>query len=158
MSLLWTATPFFAGNSYLSCHGSEHTLNGVRCWKSWQMARATVYMPHLHFTDDQTTLVQVMAWCRRASSLYLSQCWPRSLSPYGVTGPRWINSSLPGENGHPFRDDISKCIFMNEKCCILILLSLKFFPEGPINIKLVLFQVMAWRRTGAKSLPVTMLT
>ena len=32
----------------------------------------------LDFTDDQSTLVQVMAWCRQATSHYLSQCWPRS--------------------------------------------------------------------------------
>ena len=44
----------------------------------------------LDFTDDQSTLVQVMAWCRQATSHYLSQCWPRSLSPYGVTRPRWV--------------------------------------------------------------------
>ena len=45
----------------------------------------------LNFTDDQSTLVQVMAWCRQATSHYLSQCWPRSLSPYGFTGPKWVN-------------------------------------------------------------------
>ena len=43
------------------------------------------------FTDDQSTLVQVMAWCRQAPSHYLNQCWPRSLSPYGVTRPQWVN-------------------------------------------------------------------
>ena len=36
------------------------------------------------------TLVQVMAWCRQATSHCLSQCWPRSLSPYGVTRPQWF--------------------------------------------------------------------
>ena len=41
----------------------------------------------LDFTDGQSTLVQVMAWCRQATSHYLSQCWPRSLLPYGVTRP-----------------------------------------------------------------------
>ena len=45
------------------------------------------------FTDDQSTLVQVMAWCRQATSHYLSQCWPRSLSPYDVTRPQWVNTS-----------------------------------------------------------------
>ena len=45
----------------------------------------------LHFTDDQSTLVQVMAWCHQAASHYLSQCWPRSLSPYVVTRPQWVN-------------------------------------------------------------------
>ena len=45
----------------------------------------------LDLTDDKSTLVQVMAWCRQATSHYLSQCWLRSLSPYGVTRPQWVN-------------------------------------------------------------------
>ena len=32
-----------------------------------------------------------MAWCHQATSHYLSQCWPRSLSPYDVTRPQWVN-------------------------------------------------------------------
>ena len=40
--------------------------------------------------DDKSTLVQVMAWCRQATSHYLGQCWPRSISPYGVTRPQWV--------------------------------------------------------------------
>ena len=47
----------------------------------------------LDCTDDQSTLVQVMAWCRQATSHYLSQCWPRSISPYGITRPQWVNTS-----------------------------------------------------------------
>ena len=43
-----------------------------------------------NFTYDQSTLVQVMAWCHQATSHYLNQCWPRSLSPYGVTRPQWV--------------------------------------------------------------------
>ena len=42
----------------------------------------------LDFTNDQSILVQAMAWCCQATSHYLSQCWPRSLSPYGVTRPK----------------------------------------------------------------------
>ena len=45
----------------------------------------------LGLTDDKSTLVKVMAWCRQATSHYLSQCWPRSMSPYGVTRPQWVN-------------------------------------------------------------------
>ena len=45
----------------------------------------------LDLTDDKSTLVQVMAWCHQATSHYLSQCWLRSLSPYGVTRPKWVN-------------------------------------------------------------------
>ena len=44
-------------------------------------------------TDDQSTLVQVMAWCRQATSHYLSQCWPRSQSPYGFTRPQWVKNN-----------------------------------------------------------------
>ena len=36
-------------------------------------------------------LVQVMAWCHQASSHYLSQCWPRSMSSYGITRTQWVN-------------------------------------------------------------------
>ena len=44
----------------------------------------------LDLSDDKSTLFQVMAWCCQASSHYLNQCWPRSLSPYGVTRPQWV--------------------------------------------------------------------
>ena len=46
----------------------------------------------LDSTDDQSALVQGMAWCRQATSHYLNQCWPRSLPPYGVTRPQWVNT------------------------------------------------------------------
>ena len=35
------------------------------------------WMPR-DLTDNKSTLVKVMAWCRQATSHYLSQCWPRS--------------------------------------------------------------------------------
>ena len=47
----------------------------------------------MDFTDDQSTLVQVMAWCRQATSHYLSQCWPRYLSSSGATMLQWVNPS-----------------------------------------------------------------
>ena len=47
------------------------------------------WMPQ-HLTDHESTLVQIMAWCRQATSHCLSQCWPRSLSPYDVTRPQWV--------------------------------------------------------------------
>ena len=53
--------------------------------------------------------------------------------------------------------DIFKCIFMNEKSCILIRISLKFVPTGPIETKAAFVQEMAWRRTGGKPLPELML-
>ena len=55
-------------------------------------------------------------------------------------------------------DDIFKCIFLNEKFCIVIWISLKFVPKGPIDNKWSLVQVMAWHRTGDKPLPGPMMT
>ena len=48
---------------------------------SGEIALKWIWMS-LDFTDDQSALVQVMAWCRQATSHSLSQCWPRSMSPY----------------------------------------------------------------------------
>ena len=47
----------------------------------------------MDLTDYKSTLVQVMAWCRQATSHYLSQCLSRSLSLYGVSRPQWVNKS-----------------------------------------------------------------
>ena len=38
-----------------------------------------------------------MAWCRQATSHYLSQCCPRFMLPYGITRPQWANSLQPSD-------------------------------------------------------------
>ena len=106
----------------------------------------------LDFTDDQSTLVQVMAWCRQATSHYLSQCWPRSLSPYRINMPQWVKTLRLRQNGCYFTDDIFKRIFLNENVWILIKISLKFVPKGPINDIPALVQIMSWYRSGTKPL------
>ena len=68
-----------------------------------------------------------------------------------------INTLRPRQNGRHFADDIFKCIFVNENVCILIKISLKFVPKGPINNIPVLVQIMAWRRPGDKPLSEPML-
>ena len=45
-----------------------------------------------------------MAWCWQATSHYLSQCWPRSLSPSGVTRPQGVKAtSSCGQWVNPLR-------------------------------------------------------
>ena len=63
-----------------------------------------------------------------------------------------FNSSPPGQNGHHLADDIFRCIFVNEYFCILLKISLKFVPRGPIDTNPVLVQIMACRRKGVKPL------
>ena len=57
---------------------------------SWEIALK--WMP-LDLTDGWT-LGQVMAWCRKATSHYLSQCWPRLVLPYGTTRPQWVKIAI----------------------------------------------------------------
>ena len=44
-----------------------------------------------------TSLIISQHWFRqwlgaiRQQAIYLSQCWPRSLLPYGITRPQWVN-------------------------------------------------------------------
>ena len=47
---------------------------------------------------------------------------------------------------------LSNAIFVNENVRILIEISLKFIPKGPITNIPALVQVMAWRRPGDKPL------
>ena len=63
-----------------------------------------------------------------------------------------VNTLRPRQNGRHFADDILKCIFFNENVWILIEISLKFVPKGPIDNIPALVQTMAWRRPGDKPL------
>ena len=55
-------------------------------------------------------------------------------------------------------DNIFKWIFLNEKFCILIQISLEFVPKEPIDNNSALVQIMAWRRIGDKPLSEPKLT
>ena len=54
-------------------------------------------------------------------------------------------------------DDNFKYIFVDGNERMPIRISLKFVPMGPIDNKLALVKVMAWRRTGDKELSELML-
>ena len=71
-------------NQYIKLNSVIHGWGIISCGIGLRL------MP-LDLINDKSTLVQVMAWCYHATSHYLSQCWPRSLSPYGVTRPQWVN-------------------------------------------------------------------
>ena len=70
----------------------------------------------------------------------------------------YINSSPPGQNDHYFADDIFICIFVKQRWCILIEVSVKLVLNGPIDNNPALVKIRAWRRIGNKSLSEPMLT
>ena len=79
-------------------------------------------------TDDKSTLVQVMDWCRQATSHYLSQCWPSSLSPYGVTRAQWVNTLRLEQNGSHFADNIFKYTLSHENFVFRFIFHWSLFP------------------------------
>ena len=96
------------------------------------------WMPK-HLTDHYSTLVQVMAWCRQATSHYLSQCWLRSLSPCDVTRPQWVNSLAPGRYGSKLKCAISKLmVYIADRIIV------KWKSHDLSDDKSTLFQAVAW--------------
>ena len=61
-------------------------------FSDWWLGHLFWNSPNMNLTGLHSTLAQVMAWCWQATSHYLSQCWPRSLLPYGVTRPEWVKN------------------------------------------------------------------
>ena len=81
--------------------------NALR-WMPWDLA------------GDTSTLVQVMAWCRQATSHYPSQCWPSSMSPYGVTRPQRVKPFIFSYPKYLLIETHPKCIplisYLNLSC------------------------------------------
>ena len=120
---------------------------------------ALIWISH-DLNDEKSTFIQVMAWCRQATSHYLNQCWHRSLSPYGVTRPQWVkeykpfissaagwfNTFAPGKSGSCYRSGIFEHTlpikFRNTSCEI----AFKWMPQNTFNDKSTLVQLMAWCR------------
>ena len=94
-------------------------------------------------------LVQIMAWCRKATSHYLKQCCGNSTSADGIC-PLFVNTLRPRQNSRHFTDGIFKCIFLNETILIAIKISLKFILKSPVNNIAALVQIMAWHLPGDK--------
>ena len=74
------------------------------------------------------------------------------------SGRSRLNSPPPGQNGNHFTDDSFRCIFVNEKFCILIKSSPNFVPKDPFDNNSALVEIMAWRRISDKPLSEPTLT
>ena len=69
---------------------SEDTLRNKvheHLWNGSQMNAQNTF-------DDKSTLAQVLACCLTTPCHHLSQCWPTSVSPYGVTRPQWVKAYI----------------------------------------------------------------
>ena len=85
---IWCLCAFFPKllQSYVPFYVKKEKMGNSMCLLEFECAKRL--KAHSQAIPE-STLVQAMAWCRQATSHYMSQCWPRSLSSYGVTKPQW---------------------------------------------------------------------
>ena len=86
-------------------------------------------------------------WDLGQNGHYRVWCWGQ-LDPLSTP----LNTLRPRQNGRHFPDDTFERIFLNDNVRILIKISLKFVPKGPIINIPSLVQIIAWRRPGDKPL------
>ena len=85
-SLYWIVAWAFAVELLSNEYHRTSLMRSQRWFRRWKCLSVTLLY--------STLLVQVMAWCCLITSHYLSQCWPRSMSPYGVNKLQWVNTFL----------------------------------------------------------------
>ena len=117
-----------------------------------------------------TIILGIKIWKKKISNFGKNSVFADGLAPLGAKqfvsiimtklkyiGRDRVNTLGPRQNGCQSPDDTFKCIFLNENVRILIEISLKFVPKGPIDNKPALAQIMAWRWPGDKPLSEPML-
>ena len=98
----------------------------IHCWKqllfpcNWCIHSISQYF--LFFWDEQFHAKISSACIYKVHDIFT-----------GLVSVDFINTLWLRQNGRHFTDDIFRCIFVNEKFCILIKISLKFVPKGPTD-------------------------
>ena len=105
-------------------------------------------MSHVWLISFGTCRISIFS--RKSSAPKISICLSR-VCPHWGEFPL-INTLRPRENCRHFADCIFKCILFNENVWISPKLALKFVPKVSFDNILALLQIMAWRRSGDKSL------
>ena len=91
-------------------------------------------------------MVQAMAWCRQATSHYISQCWPRSLAPYGVTMPQWVTLILQITYymWYEFVPVMAWCPLDNKPLTEPMMTKIKCSKSGCMCIKIIENMIFIW--------------
>ena len=126
---------------------SARTYSLTQCWLSWTTRNKLNWNLNSNIFIHENGLENTV--CKMATVLF----WPQyvdntnpkcnnMLHKYKIHCPsvvvsedasKDLNSSPHGQKGRHFADDSFKCIFVNEKFCILIKISLNFGPRDPID-------------------------
>ena len=107
--------------------------------------KIALWLMSLDDTDDKSTLVQVMAWC---TSHYLSQSCPRSVSPYGITRPQWVNLLVVFYEGAFQQPMPSQCWERIENTNMFLCFLYKF---SMTRVDLQVAYSVFWNQTGTRA-------
>ena len=90
--------------------------------------------------DNKPALVQAMAWHWKGNKPLPEpmHAGPVPWCIYVAPGQDELTQFPLGQKGHHFADYIFRCIFVNEKFCFFIKISLMFVPKNPIDNVLAL--------------------
>ena len=142
---------------HLWWRGSIDSGNGFGAIR-W-IQRASDVEPCIVADEQNTKLIVIwnsmtLIWCHHD---IFSQEW-KSDDMAIFYWDRWfavtsmVNTLRPRQDGRRFPDDTFDSIFLKENVTILIEISLKFIPKGPIYNIQALVQIMAWHWSGNKLL------
>ena len=116
----------------------------TQSWSLWRHCNAMLRVNQLLSNQYLVVYFPSMGWwCHVSSHISVNIGVGNGLSP----ARRWplclvlnVLTHLPGQDGRHFTDIFFRCTFVNEKCCILITISLKFVLKGPIDNNPALFR------------------
>ena len=103
-------------------------------FSDWWLRHLLWNYPNLNVTGLHWWSVNIGSGNSLVPSGNLSQCWPISLLPYGVTRPEWVNSLSSGKCGFDFKcvifKDIVENCSQNYQCCCLWYRTLLMIVSG----------------------------
>ena len=116
-----------------------------QCWNSVNWSTENKFQ--LNFNQEQW-----FSFKKMCLKMLCAKCHSFCLCLNVLTHQVPFNTLRPKQHGCHFPEDIFKHIFLNDNIWILIKISLKFIPKGPINNIPALVQIMAWHRPDDKPL------
>ena len=129
-----------------------HSLNKVLAFFLSYLCSISCYIQLRYIKSKILISIVRVNTGKKLSTRYISSLTRPSLV---IIMTHLLNTSRPRQDGRHFPDNIFQCIFLNKN--ILIDVSMKFAPKGPMNNIPVLVQIMAWGRSGDKPLSVSMM-
>ena len=124
----------------------------------WHQARWSLLQSYASIDGKRyVSIKEWLGWVRLEISIV--ECRPvgynaTEMDPRCVSKQKEVSLLMipKSRNGRQFPDDIFNSVVLSENCSILIQISLKYVPKGPINNKLAWVRIMHWSRSEDKPL------